>query len=359
MGASGKNTASKGLGSQAVRFFSSIALSVLLVACLQMAPSAASAGRICDEIPQSPPSYASRIALAACAENTLWYGSFIDTEGRLASITVSENERGRLQDGATPAWQRVAEYWKGSGLLAQMSYFPGAADCSYGDTGHLSSASCRAFLSDTPWSAAFVSFVMARAGLPGFVASASHIDFVRDAYQNPATSPYALADPDSANPAAGDLLCFSRARDVIGPQGLRDMLDSGSTDGLNMHCDIVVATSPNGDGKLYLVGGNVLQGVTMRVLPLNRAGRIWALPRRTVNPSDCHPGNEAICSFNRQDWVALLKLKPLPPPTGPLPLPNIRQQQCCTQCPLPMPPNLKRCPVPQRPVDAQQLPDSG
>ena len=53
----------------------------------------------------------------------------------------------------------------------------------------------------------------------------------------------------------------------------------GSGDGLNMHCDIVVAANPGGDGRLYLVGGNVLQGVTMRVLPLNRGGAIWGLPQ--------------------------------------------------------------------------------
>jgi hypothetical protein len=338
-------------GAPVVRF-TSIALSGLLAACLEMAPGPATAAQVCDRIPQSPPTYASRIATVACAENRLWYSPFIDAQGRLASISVSETERVRLQDGTTLAWQRVAEYWKGSGLLAQMSYFPGANDCSFGETGHLPAASCRAFLTDTPWSAAFVSFVMYRTGLPGFNASASHIDFIRDAYGNPG-SPYAFNDPDATAPGAGDLLCFRRNGTPIGSQGLREILASGSADGMNMHCDIVVASSP-GEGKLYLVGGNVLQGVTMRVLPLNRSGMIWSLPRKSGNPGDCQPGNEAACSFNRQDWVALLKLKPLPAPSGPLPLPGTSpQQQCCTQCPLPMPANMKRCPVVERPVDMQ------
>jgi hypothetical protein len=161
-------------------------------------PANVLASPICSRIPQTPPSYAARIALAACVENSLWFGPFIDPQGRLASITVSESERLRLRDGSTPAWQRVAEYWKGSGLLAQMSHFPGAADCSYGGGGHLQAASCRAFLSDTPWSAVFVSYVMARAGLPGFNGSASHIDFVRDAYRHPESSPYTFNDPDVA-----------------------------------------------------------------------------------------------------------------------------------------------------------------
>jgi len=317
----------------------------------------ASAGTLCERIPQSPPSYALRIALLACTENAMWFGPFIDAQGRLASITVAESERQRLQDG-TPAWQRVTDYWKGSGLLAQMTGFAGAADCSVspspGGNGHLKNASCRAFLTDTPWSAAFVSYVLMRAGLPGFSASASHIDFVREAYRHPETSPYVLSDPDTTTPAAGDLLCFARGREPIGAQGLRDFLAQGTGNGLNMHCDIVVAANADGDSRLYLVGGNVLQGVTLRVLPLNRNGVIWGLPRRLGAPADCQPGNESVCSFNRQDWVALLKLKPLPAPVGTLVLPPVQpQQECCTQCPLPMPADLKRCPLPP---DAQPHP---
>ena len=192
--------------SKFVRFIASIALAILGPACAAQTltapatspatvPVPALASPICSRIPQSPPSYASRIALAACIENSLWYGPFIDPQGRLASITVSETERLRLRDGSTPAWQRVADYWKGSGLLSQMSHFPGAPDCSYGGVGgHLQAASCRAFLSDTPWSAVFVSFVMNRAGVPGFNGSASHIDFIRDAYR-PRTLLFATVAP--------------------------------------------------------------------------------------------------------------------------------------------------------------------
>lgn len=333
-----------------VRIASRIVLAPLI--CVALSPARVAAGSVCSRIPQSPPSYASRIAQVACAENALWYGPFIDAQGRLASITVAEAERLRLQDGTTPAWQRVADYWKGSGLLPRMSDFPGAADCGYAAASHLQSASCRAFLSDTPWSAAFVSFVMNRAGVPGFNPSASHIDYIRDAYRFPGVSPYALSDPDTTPPAAGDLLCFSRGASDLGTQGFRDFLASGSGDGMNMHCDIVVAANPGGDEKLYLVGGNILQGVTMRVLPLNRNGMIWRLPRRIASPGDCQPGSEGVCSFNRQDWVALMKLKPLPAPSGPPPVPGQPPPQCCTQCPLPMPATLKRCPSLQRPVDA-------
>ncbi|HEV8695804.1 MAG TPA: DUF2272 domain-containing protein [Lysobacter sp.] len=311
----------------------------------------AQAGPVCSYILQSPPSYAARIAAVACNENALWFGPFIDGDGRLASITVSESEGIHLQDGVTPAWRRVADYWKGSGLLWQMSGFPGASDCSYGEGGHLQEASCRAFLTDTPWSAVFVSFVMNRAAVPGFHGSASHVDYVRDAYLHPEASPYLFSDPDTTAPTAGDLLCFARMRNVVGYQGLRYFLSNHSAEGLNMHCDIVVAASPGGDSKLYLVGGNVLQGVTMRVLPLNRNGMIWGLPHRTDLVADCRPGNETACSFNRQDWVALLKLKSLPTPIGPMSLPPTAPAGCCTQCPLPMPPDMQRCPAPPQEID--------
>lgn len=319
----------------------------------------ACAGQVCGYIPQQPPSYAARIATVACNENTLWFGPFIDRDGRLASISVSEGEGIRLQDGVTPAWRRVADYWKGSGLLWQMSGYPGASDCSYSAGGHLQAASCRAFLTDTPWSAVFVSFVMNRAGVPGFRGSASHVDYVREAYLRPESSPYRVADPDTTAPATGDLLCFARMRNVLGYQGLRDFLDHAAGQGLNMHCDIVVAANPRGDSRLYLVGGNVLQGVTMRVLPLNRRGLVWGLPRRTGAPSNCSPGSEADCSFNRQDWVALLKLKSLPAPTTPLPSTRPAPMQCCTLCPLPMPANMQRCTAPTpRPVDSAPTPNA-
>lgn len=347
-----------GAGKSMPRIVRWAALALLAVAavCNAQEPPGVVTSALCSRIPQSPPSYAARIAQVACAENVLWHSPFIDAQGRLASITVSESERLRLRDGATPAWQRVADYWKGSGLLAQMNHFPGATDCSFAPAGgHLQAASCRAFLIDTPWSAAFVSFVMVRAGVPGFPVSASHIDFVREAYANPGSSPYALVDPDATPPSAGDLLCFARGNGAMGAQGLRSFLAQQPGNGLNMHCDIVVAADAK-EGHVYLVGGNVLQGVTLRVLPLNRNGAIWGLPRRMADPTLCNPVNESACSFNRQDWVALLKLRSLPAPAGQVALPTQRSQQCCTRCPLPMPAGLKRCPVGQRPVDERVQP---
>jgi hypothetical protein len=293
-----------------------------------------------------PATYPARIAAVACGENALWFGPFIDSTGRLASTRVAEAEATRLKDGATPTWRRVVDYWKGSGLLWQMDSFPGAVDCSYGSEAHVQAASCRAFLIDNPWSAVFVSYVMNRAGVPGFRASASHVDYVRDAYLHPETSPFQFADPDTQKPTAGDLLCFARQNAVaLGYQGMKSFLDRTPAESLNMHCDIVVAADP-ASGKLHLVGGNVLQGVTLRLLNLNRNGQLWGLPRRTGVEADCGPGNEAACSFNRQDWVALLKLRPMQAPVQRLQVPAAPHGNCCEVCPLPMPPGVRRCGTP-------------
>jgi hypothetical protein len=237
-------------------------------------------------------------------------------------------------------------------LLSQVSDRPGANECASGaiDTA-IGSAMCRGFVIDTPWSAVFVSFAEMRASVPGFAVSTSHVDYVRQALRGDPSAPYRLADPDAETPAVGDLLCFTRGLTTpLGPANFRATLARDGS-GMAMHCDIVVESSV-ADGSLYTVGGNVLQGVTMRTLRLNREGRVWGLPRKTITPSGCRPGADETCSFDRQDWVALLKLQttaPLPAPMAP-PSPA-----CCTLCPLPMPAGMQRCPAPAaNPLPVQQ-----
>ena len=229
---------------------------------------------------------ATRIAAVACQEHSIWFRPFIDADGHAGTTAVYEAESTRLADGSQ-AWRRVAAYWDDSDL---------AGYCHQ-------QATCRDFIIDTPWSAAFVSWVMRRAGLVGFRRSASHVDFVRMAWQQPTQGPYQLQSPRGARPAAGDLLCYVRvAQRVLGYENLADNLVSG----LPMHCDIVVAATP---GELaYLVGGNVQQSVTMRMLRLDAQGRFADLPQRTALDPPCSPDAPLLCNANRQDWVALLKL---------------------------------------------------
>ena len=286
---------------------------------------------------QSAPDIATRIAAVACEEHQAWHRPFIDEEGRLAGSVVREAESALLANGQ-PAWQRVADYWRGSGLLGQVMQRQGAADCVGAGTGQ-GAAACRAFVVDTPWSAAFVSWVMRRAALPGFGASASHVDYVRAAYRDPEGSAYRIADPRAARPRRGDLLCYVRVPGrSYGFAGLATLL-SGDGGGLGMHCDVVVSAGEDGGPAARLVGGNVLDGVTMRMLPLTAGGYFANLPTRLEGDAACSPDAPAACSANRQDWAALLQLRPqaelaslAPPPRveGPTSVPAA--PRCCVHC---------------------------
>ena len=305
-------------------------LAALLLMLAISSPVAMAAVACADTDPSRATTLGDRISAVACRENTLWYRPFINLQGQLASTTLAEAETDLLQDGVTPAWKRVAEYWRGSGLLWGMNSFPGAAACARAVNANFGSPDCRAFLVDRPWSAAFVSFVLVRAGVPGFRPSARHIDYVRDAYLRPTTSPFLFADPDNAAPTAGDLLCYSRGSTALGYTGLQTWIQANPDAALAMHCEVVT-----GDGNArvaYLVGGNVLQSVTLRMLALNRNGRFWNLPRGS--DIGCSPNNEAACSFNRHDWVVLLKLKPSlrAVPVTPIPGRPVHQTECCVQC---------------------------
>lgn len=293
---------------------------------------------------------ATRIAALACQEHIAWYRGFIDRDGRVASSSLMEAENRALADGRGPAWRRVADYWRQSGLLPQMRGFPGALACDAAGGGD--TAACRAFVVDQPWSATFVSWVLLQAGLPGFRPSASHIDYVRQAYAQPESSPYAYLDPGQARPAAGDLLCYVRGQDALGYAGLLATVRRDRA-GLNMHCEIVVAAGSHGDSTAYLVGGNVQQGVTMRLLPLNRDGAFWNLPKRMAGDAPCSPDDAAACNFNRKDWAVLLQLKPpealarLPAPRSPLVPAPAQAPRCCVLCVVGA--GVPRCPKGQSP----------
>ena len=66
---------------------------------------------------------------------------------------------------------------------------------------------------------------------------------------------------------------------------------------------------PAQDGMAWLVGGNVQQSVALRMLRLDAQGRFADLPTRVAGDAPCSPDAPVHCNLNRQDWVALLKLR--------------------------------------------------
>ena len=259
-------------------------------------------------------STASRIVRVALRENYNWYQPFIDINGGLRYQRTTESEKVRLADG-TPSWEKVVTYWRNSGTLYSMmdSGISGAGAC---QSTSYSTAECRAFLLDNPWSAAFISYVMLQAGVTTFNTSPAHIDYIRDAYNN--TGPFLMMNPATTQPAPGDLLCYVRnTQAIVGYEGLAAAFDNNPSLRQASHCDVV--TKIDRTNKLMeTVGGNVLNGVTLRKLRLDDRG-IAILPRPTSfqatsddedsGGTGCTPANEGNCSLNRQNWAAVLRLR--------------------------------------------------
>jgi hypothetical protein len=132
------------------------------------------------------------------------------------------------------------------------------------------------------WSAAFVSYAMQRAGVPGYVfppsaAHAFYIDALLAAYAgHPEGAAFRPHDPGEYTPAPGDLICADRSRSPLYHWQER-AVEPGQF--RPMHCDIVVAS---GGGLVQAIGGNVLDAVVLRRFPADRSGH--ALPPPADKP---------------------------------------------------------------------------
>lgn len=120
-----------------------------------------------------------------------------------------------------------------------------------------------------PWSAAFVSWVMCEAGL-GEVAQFDR-DIAHRVYIDQAIrardgavrgAAYRAYDPGEQPIAPGDLLCNAR-----GGTRYRTVADRRADlgEGAATHCDIVVRV---GEDRINVIGGNVINGVTLTIVPL-------------------------------------------------------------------------------------------
>lgn len=119
---------------------------------------------------------------------------------------------------------------------------------------------------DKPWSAAFISWVMAEAGVPvdEMPASSTHAGYLRAAIDGAGEGHWRAFPPDAYAPRPGDLICATRAGQTITKF---DEVPAGAT----LHCDIVVLAE---DGRLDSIGGNVRNSVTRSERRLGEGGRL-------------------------------------------------------------------------------------
>jgi hypothetical protein len=308
------------------------------------------------QIPPSPRALA--MAAAALREQRAFGGQTMDAEGRLIQSGSAEAEdTGGPWRGPAP-WQRVLGYWRAADssqdgrlpslvrfgalrpadrrLLTQALNQATAAHLQglgVGPDQGLDSSELRATeialsrvaVIDTPWSAAFISWLAQQAGLTPeeFAFSPAHVDYAGAAWQAGLdeaagrATPYAMraCDLSRTPPRVGDLVCQARASaagfdtfDKIG-EVLAQRHSGGAA--LPMHCDVVVATDATG---FDTVGGNVLQSVTLRRLDFATGTRLLdpSYFSEECAPRDGHPAGESAGQcvdrhMSRQPWSLLLQ----------------------------------------------------
>ena len=301
------------------------------------------------------PPRAVAMAAAAIEEHTLFGRQALDVEGRLVRAGASEAEAGfpgHRSVFATAPWQRVLAYWRavgddeddGAGLPDQVRFGAlrpasrrllgqaldqaaaprlrglGAAPgqgLESSELRALGAALDRVAVMDTPWSAAFVSWLARTAGLGAgeFVFSEAHVDYAGAAWQagadenagRPVRHALRACDITTTPPRVGDLICQTRGAGAGLDQfeTLGRVLAERPTGGraVPMHCDVVTAVDDSG---FDAVGGNVLQSVTLRRLA-------FAPGTHRLDPSylmaECTSGVGACIDrhMSHQPWSLLLQ----------------------------------------------------
>lgn len=180
--------------------------------------------------------------------------------GRQEVVYEPNEERiprvGLWEDEDPQRIQRVNQYWRAVGR----------AD--------LSGRQCQ-----SPWSAAFMSWLIREAGVPSgqFPAAAAHRGYLAQIIGS-ADQPgrYFVPRPIWAyRPEPGDLICAST--DATLENALQGQVTPWQLPRMRIHCDLVVKR----DGRtLEAIGGNVRNSVSRSLLALDEAGHLQPVARR-------------------------------------------------------------------------------
>jgi hypothetical protein len=162
-----------------------------------------------------------------------------------------------------------------------------------------------------------------------FSYSAAHVTYIAAAIRQSVSDVsdgagkhfFRACDPDLTKPRVGDLYCYHRhvegtrySYEQKGPSLFRslfrDFLGEEQPIWLS-HCDIVVRIDDKAK-KVTVIGGNVQNSVTERVLNLNRKGALSSSQGtkacESYNPETVRTG-EPNCNLNSQEWFVLLQAR--------------------------------------------------
>jgi hypothetical protein len=326
----------------------------------------------CDATAAKPPSeLGRRIAQTAIDEFARFGGHQIDSDGRLFRFGLTEAEH-EEDDGGNPqvplgrlGWWQVMKYWRvlfdgtPNDKLEVRGYEDASSSTQDAQEAALLRTSAaellraaeevsdpklrevlretalRAAVTDTSWSAAFISYVIRQSGVApnAFQFANAHRAYIYEAFaasaaelKNEASDAIYRACPlTTTRPRAGDLICEQRESALAGAsdeavrERIRAELDR-SADARSVrrtHCEVVAHVDATAR-KVYTIGGNVNQSVTARKMNLrgdlkfsasqkgNCSGTArWTLPQAVAHP----PHHTKKCSLNDKKWFVLLQLR--------------------------------------------------
>ncbi len=326
----------------------------------------------CNATAAKPPSeLGQRIARTAIDEFNRFGGHRIDANGQLFRFGLTEAEHDE-DDGGNPrtsldhlGWWQVMKYWRvlfdnnpndklevrgyrdastmtqdtqvamrlatsAARLLSLAEKVPDPEEREI-----LREAALRGAIIDTPWSAAFISYVIRQSGVvPGaFQFANAHRVYIYDAFAASAAELtnkagdrlYRACPLATTKPRPGDVICEQREptladlSDAAVRERIRTELSSG-TDARSVrrtHCEVVAHIDARAR-KVYTIGGNVNQSVTTRKLNLRsdlklaasqkgncRSSVNWTLPQ---SPAETQHAKRK-CSLNDKRWFVVLQLR--------------------------------------------------
>jgi hypothetical protein len=325
----------------------------------------------CDATAARPSELSRRIAQTAIDEYTRFGGHQVDANGRLFrfGLTEAEHEEDGISGNQATlghlGWWHVMKYWRAlydndpADKLEVLGYHDASAltqetqaaallrtsaarllrladDVSDpAEREILREAAFRMAIIDTPWSAAFISYVIRQSGVAAnaFRFSNAHRAYLYDAFVASAAEPAKAAGarlyracPLTTRPRPGDLICHQRepalanATDEAVRERIRSELSTDTRSVRRAHCDVIAHVDARAR-KMYVIGGNVYQAVTTRKLNLKRNLRLsatqkghcggaghWTLPQASASTPRA-PSLTTKCSLNDWKWFVLLQVR--------------------------------------------------
>ena len=142
----------------------------------------------------------------------------------------------------------------------------------------------------TPWSAAFVSWVMCESGLSEpaqFRRAVAHHSYIDQAIRardgNTSSAAFTAHDVGETSISPGDLLCSGRRPTYRSVAERRRQMGEGA----RTHCDVVVALDTERN-RILAIGGNVRATVGLKLLPAASDGGVGLRPTGGTRPPFAH-----------------------------------------------------------------------